>query len=549
MEKKITLLAVNAKYVHSSLSVWYLAQAVSQFSQLEHKVKVVESNINQPDGDILTKVTSTEPDVLGISVYIWNARKVEALLRNIGLHLPNTKLVLGGPEASYNAEYWLLQGADFVIQGEGERSFPLLLDALSASDSSALNAVPGLWRYENGSSIFTQAEEPISTIINPYSRSYWDALDGRIAYLETSRGCPFKCAFCLSGGSRLRFFPLDAAKEQLLRLSQSGAKTIKLVDRTFNCNAERAYALFEYVIGLDTTCCFHFEVAADLFDGKALALLRTATSGRIQLEAGLQSFYQPTLDAVARKTSLEDAESNLKALLDGGNIHIHVDLIAGLPWETLEIFQQSFNRAYSIGAHKLQLGFLKLLHGSRLREQAEDLGLRYRKTPPYEITSSPWLTADDLVTIKQVEHALERIYNSNRFIETVQYALQATGISPFELYHRLGKAASGYKVPLGIYAEQVYDCLCGLPGIDAEDLRDYMICDWLCAMRGNNIPAFLRVQNRQAEQVRVYAEGFLGRKIALYEFAALQSGGVFIDSSVIDPVTGRYRLHRQVEKS
>lgn len=523
MSNKITLLAINAKYVHSSLAVWYLAEAVSQFSCSEYEISVVEATINQPDGDILAQIAATTPDVLGISAYIWNARKLEALLKDIRASLPDATLVLGGPEASYNAAHWLSQGADFVIRGEGERSFPLLLDALA-----------------DGTPVNTQIEAPNDTIINPYTDAYFNALNGRIAYLETSRGCPFQCAFCLSGGSRLRFFPLDEAKEQLYKLSKSGAKTIKLVDRTFNCNADRAYALFEYVIGLDTQCCFHFEVAADLFDERTLSLLRSAPPGRIQLEAGLQSFHEPALNAVARRTSLEKAEQNLNILLDGRNIHIHVDLIAGLPQETLADFRRSFDRAYAIGAHTLQLGFLKLLHGSALREQAEQWGLCYNKEPPYEIISSPWLGAEELDVIRQVEHALQRVYNSGRFAETVRYVLSSTGIAPFELYHTLGKFASGYGVQLDSFAEQCYACFAGLPGASADTLCDRMICDWLCCMRGKNMPSFLRIWDKQAV---AYAERVLGRKIERSEAAVLRTGEyVFIDSDAVDPVTGRYTL-------
>lgn len=541
---KVTLLAINAKFVHSSLAVWYLAEAASQFSSTKHELEVVESTINHSDKDILRQVTETMPDILGISVYIWNAVKVETLIKNIKADLPDTKIILGGPEVSYNVEHWLSQGANFVIQGEGEDSFPMLMDAISAGDDSDLDMIPGLWRCADKTPVSARKAEPANRTIDPYSDKYWDSLDGRIAYIETSRGCPFQCSFCLSGGSRLRFFPLDEAKEQLLRLSQSGAQTVKLVDRTFNCNADRAYELFEYIIGLDTKCCFHFEVAADLFDERSISLLRTAAPGRIQLEAGLQSFYQATLDAVARKTDLKTAEQNLKTLLDAGNIHIHVDLIAGLPLETLTIFKESFNRAYSVGAHMLQVGFLKLLHGSALRAQAKQLGLCYSPEPPYEIISSPWLSPEDIEKIKLTEHALQRIYNSGRFVETVKYVLSLSGIAPFELYYRLGKSSSGYNIALSSYAEQLFDLLCKLPGVHVEELRDHMVCDWLCSVKGRNMPEFMKVSNRQTGQVRAYAEKFLGRKIARCEAAVLKQGGVFIDSSEIDPVTGRCSIYR-----
>lgn len=540
---KVTLLALNAKYVHSSLAVWYLAGAVAQFSRLKHEINVVEATINQPDSEILAQIIAAEPEILGVSTYIWNARKLEALLKEIKHCLPDTKLVLGGPESSYNAKHWLSQGADFVIQGEGERSFPLLLDALE--ENAALDMIPGLWRCYNGKFACTPEKEPGDTVIDPYTQAYFNALNGRIAYLETSRGCPFQCAFCLSGGSHLRFFPLDVSKKKLLKLSQSGTKTIKLVDRTFNCNTDRAYELLEYVIGLDTLCRFHFEVGADLFDERTLSLLRTAPAGRIQLEAGLQSFYEQTLNAVARQTSPEKAERNLRTILDGQNIHVHVDLIAGLPLESLVRFKQGFDRAYALGAHTLQLGFLKLLHGSALRIQAEQWGLQYSAAPPYEILSSPWLSTKDLDTIRQTEHALQRVYNSGRFITTVQYVLSVTGLSPFDLYHKIGAVMEGYGVQLDVYAEQLYRLLCVLPHVDADTLRNNMLCDWLCSTKGKNTPDFLRVPNGRVKRTVEYAERFLDRKIARCEAVVLwNGGGAFVDSNALDPVTGHYALHR-----
>ena len=496
--RNVVLLAINAKYVHSALAVWLLADSVICHTQTPHTVAVVEVTIHQNDSEIASLVAEHTPDVVGISTYIWNAAKLPGLMELLRARLPNTTFVLGGPEASNNADYWLAQGAHFVVQGEGEHQFPTLLDALA-------NEKPFSPHIETTKS---------SNWTDPYHESYIRTLKGKLVYLETSRGCPYQCAFCLSGtnsdagtnsnagtngNAGVRFLPLDMAKKQLHKLANSGVRTVKLVDRTFNCNPARAYALFEYVINIDTHCCFHFEVAADLFDAPTIALLRTAPPGRIQFEAGIQSYFPPTLVAISRKTDTDKADDNIRAILEEGNIHMHVDLIAGLPFETLIQFKESFDRAYKLGAHDLQLGFLKLLHGSRLRKEAQALGIRYHETPPYEIIESPWLSTDDINVLKQAENALRHTYNKNRFMTTLNHVLSISKLRPYDLFHTLGSEALNRSTPLEVYAQQLFNCFNKLPGVQETVLKSHMICDWLAMVRGKNMPAFLRIseQNRK----------------------------------------------------
>ena len=539
---KVTLLAINAKYVHSSLAVWVLRGGVSRYARLPHEVEVVEATINQANDGIADRVADYHPDIVGISVYIWNAGRLPELLRLFRERLPEAVFVLGGPEASHNATYWLDHGADFVLRGEGEHGFPALLDALAAHISP--ESIPSLCWNENGETHTNPEAEATDGWVDPYDDTYMDALNGKIAYIETSRGCPFRCAYCLSGGSGVRFSSLDMAKEQLYRLSQSGAQTIKLVDRTFNCDAGRAYELFAYIIGLKTTCCFHFEVAADLFDERTLSLLAAAPPGRIQLEAGLQSFYPPALKAVSRKTDLVKAEQNIRELLRHKNIHIHLDLIAGLPYETLSHFQDSFDRAYALDAHTLQLGFLKLLHGSALRGQAEALGIRYAEDPPYEIMESPWLSTGDIRILKQTENTLQHTANKGRFLCALRYVLSVSGLGPFALYRALGEAIPNRGMALEEYARQIYDCCVNLVGVDCHQLLECMILDWLGMVKGVNMPPFLRNGDRRRRQVIEAAEKWLGHKIARHEAAVLPSGqGAFVDSANRDPVTGLYLVH------
>ena len=535
---KITLLAINAKYVHSSLAVWYLAGGIRG-----HDISVTEATINQDTNDIVERIVENSPELIGISTYIWNAGKLPDLLEKLRQRLPEAVVVLGGPEASHNAEHWLA-AADYVLGGEAEHTFPVLIDAIDNNMPELLDNISGLCFYKDGKVQVNQRVKPVGEYISPYSDEYYEKLGGRIAYIEASRGCPFSCAYCLSGGSGVRFFPLDEMKQQIDKLTKSGTRTIKFVDRTFNCNAERAHAILEYVIGLDTECCFHIEAAADLFDERTLDILNSAPIGRIQVEIGIQSFNRQTLDIVSRKTNLEKAEMNIRKLLSPQNIHVHVDLIAGLPHETLPIFQESFNRAYAIGAHTLQLGFLKLLHGSKLREQAESLGITYKKEPPYEIISSSWLDEKDLKILKQTENAIQHTYNKGRFLSTLVYVLEVSGLQPFELFRGLGAVAFNHATSLEKYAGQIHSYFSGLLNVDGDELRDRMICDLLGMTKGENMPVFLRSGGQKRKQAMATAARRFGRAVAFHEAAVLSSGKcVYVDRTDKDAVTGLYRLY------
>ena len=530
--------------MHSSLSVWTIAAGIDEFCQTKNIVNVVETTINQNHEDIVDSVIAHEPDVLGISSYIWNAGMLPTILEQLRERHPKTCIVLGGPEASNNPDYWLGLGADFILPGEGEYSFPAFLDEINHGKT-----VSKIYICDK-----SQNEKPV----DPFTETYFNALGSKISYIEASRGCPFKCAFCLSAGETVRYFDIETVKEQIQKLSQSDTHIVKFVDRTFNCNPKRAFELFEYIINMDTACRFHFEVAADLFDERTLHLLESAPKGRIQFEIGLQSFHQPTLDASSRKTNLIKAEKNIKTLLKTQNIHTHIDLIAGLPYETLSNFIVSFNRAYSLNAHTLQLGFLKLLHGSVLREQAETLGIKYNEQPPYEVTSTTWLKAEDLEQLRQTENALQRTYNKGRFLYTIEYVLASQQknpqtcleilpeepLDPFTFFNRLGTAFPNHGTQLEQYVKQIYEFCVELQGVEKELLIDCLVCDWLGMVKGKNSPAFLKNQDSRREQVRIEAETQLGRKIGRHEYAVLSSGkGVFVDSHDFDIVTNLYTLY------
>lgn len=525
---KIILLSVNARYIHAPLAAFALKAGIREFSTVPREVKIIEGTVSGGTARIIEKLVEENPDVIGISAYIWNAAMLPGLIAAIRVRLPCVKIVLGGPEASFNADFWIKTGADFVVCGEGERSFPALLDALDKGEAPARTVL---------------SEDKGFIPPDPCDSEYLAAVKGRLAYIETSRGCPFSCEFCLSGGDSLRFFPLERAKSQIDMLAGAGAKTVKFVDRTFNCDSRRAYELFEHIIRLKTDTCFHFEAAADLFDDRTLKLLASAPKGRIQLEIGLQSFNADSLRESSRKTDIEKAERNIKTLIAAKNIHVHIDLIAGLPHETLESFQNGFDRAYELSAHTLQLGFLKLLHGSGLREKADKLGLIYSQNPPYEIISTRHMSAAELDILKQTENALQKTHNSGRLLSSMDYVLEATGLSAFAFYSWLGDAVSNHGMRFEDYAYLVYEYCCTLSGVDAAVLRDHMVCDLLASIKGRDMPENLRIPDKRLKKAASIASERLGHALRRHEVAMLMTrdAAVFVDSSYRDPVTGLYK--------
>lgn len=554
---KTRICALHSQYVHSALAPWYLKAAADSWCLLPQTVTVWEGTVNQPVEVIQDALMAEKADVLAFSCYIWNMSTIRRLLPELRKRAPETVFLLGGPEASYRAAELLeeLPMVAAVQEGEGERSFAHLLDRLA--QGIPFTDVPGVWSRSEAGEIVHQPAPPVTEDPpSPYATDYLTALKGRIAYLETSRGCPFSCAFCLSGRREgVRFFDLERAKRDIVSLANAGARTIKLVDRTFNCRPDRTYELLSFIMKHEGSSIpvgrrFHFEVAADLFDEKTLTLLNAAPPGLFQLEAGLQSFYPPTLEAVTRKTDVEKLCRHLTRLLAPGNIHVHIDLIAGLPEENLERFAQSFNRAYWLGPHVLQLGFLKLLPGSRLRAQAETLGYRYDPLPPYEFESCPWMDTDGKARLHRLEDVLERLYNSGRFLWTLAYVLKRTGVSPFSFFDGMaqtlfeqGKDTRG--ISLDAYTALTYAYCAGLPGIAPDRLRDIMACDLLVSSRNGRLPPCLQIEDKRLGRVKRelsarHPKGTRRGVAILYSFG--ERAVVTDYETSPDPVTNRYAL-------
>jgi len=434
---KTIITALNSKFIHLSLAPWYLKEACRDISG---EIKVMEFTINDEINSILSLLIAEKADIYAFSCYIWNIEYVIKLSSDIKKVMPKSKIVLGGPEVSFNADE-ILNDHDFidcVISGEGEKPFRHLLEVISQKKEACV--IPGLsFRDENAIQIVNSynVEHSLDDVPFPYTEEMINEAKNKIIYYEASRGCPFSCSYCLSSTcSGVRYLNFERVKSELTWLLKKDIGQIKFVDRTFNANKKRAKEIFKFVIencreGIN----FHFEAAGDLFDDEMLEILQSAPAGLIQFEIGIQSTNPETLLAVNRKTDIDRVFSNIARLLKPGNIHVHVDLIAGLPYETYELFKKSFNDVYNLSAHNLQLGFLKLLKGSGLRKDAEKYGIIYRDYPPYEILSNNFITFDELAKLKNIEEVLERYYNSGRFAESLKYLTGRLYKTPFDFYY------------------------------------------------------------------------------------------------------------------
>ncbi len=495
---KLVIACLNSKYIHASLAPWCLLSGVRAYSALPIEAKVMESTINSDINTFAEQIINENPDIVSFSSYIWNIEKTLELCKILKEKIDCT-IILGGPEVSYRAGNVLENYSfiDFVLSGEGENSFPLFLDTYSNKDD--LKNVSGLSYREKGNIIFVPEEECSETPPSPYNDEFFDNLKGRISYIETSRGCPYRCAFCLSGRcSPLRFFDIEQVKNDILKLAVSGTKTIKFVDRTFNAKAGRAneilkFILLNYGTKIPEGTCFHFEIAGDILKESTMEILSKAPKGVFQLEIGMQSFNEDTLRAINRKTDTKKLIENIKKLISFGNMHIHIDLIAGLTGEDIKSFERSFDIGYSLKANMLQMGFLKLLYGADMRENKEKYPCDFNEKPPYEVTSTPWLSNAEICMLKKCEDALERMYNSGRFLFTLEYLLGECGFTPFKLFMDFGNEIDGNKMSLSDYAIHIYYYFKEFA--DPERLRETLICDLLSSSSALQIPDIFKRKN------------------------------------------------------
>ncbi len=467
------LAAVNAKYIHSNPAIYSLRAFAGE--ELQPFIQLAEYTVNHRMEEILGDLYRRNPDVIGFSCYIWNIAPVKELLLEIPKVLPAARLWLGGPEVSFEAEKLL---ADFpmvegIMLGEGEETFRELLgyyvDRQKREErgdaAQRLEEIPGLMLRSGA----TARREPVDMDRIPFFYAGPGEFENRILYYETGRGCPFRCGYCLSSVDKsVRFRSLDTVRRELQFFLDRRVPQVKLIDRTFNCNRRRAMEIWRYLREHDNGVTnFHFEVAADLMDEEEIRLLQSMRPGLIQLEIGVQTANEDVLreigrsmgaagkgrrqmqgetlwrDAAGEPVSAEAQEDSaarigrvVHALHEGRNIHLHLDLIAGLPLETYESFGNSFNRVYAMRPHQLQLGFLKVLKGTAVRENAGKYGMAYQDRPPYEVLYTRWITYGEILRLKQVEEMVELYYNSGQFTHTLP-VLEREFSSPFGLYEEL----------------------------------------------------------------------------------------------------------------
>ncbi|WP_026675466.1 B12-binding domain-containing radical SAM protein [Alkalihalobacterium bogoriense] len=435
----IVVTTLNAKYIHTCLALRYL----KAYAEPDFSVDIVEYTINDPVMNIVSDLFNRNPDVIGFSCYIWNIEETIKVIEMIKKVKPEITIVLGGPEVSYDTNYWLsrLTNVDFIIVGEGEETFKHLLTELQTTKK--YHMVFGL-AYRKEDEVIMNPPRPklnLEELPSPYRFAEdLPALGKRVTYFETSRGCPFSCQFCLSSIEvGVRYFDMAKVKSDLLFLIHNGAKLIKFVDRTFNIKRDYAMEIFQFLIDNHNGCVFQFEITADIMRPEVLDFLNEhAPKGVFRFEIGVQSTNDATNELVKRKQNFEKLKRTVTMVKEGGKIDQHLDLIAGLPEEDYDSFRNTFNDVFALRPEELQLGFLKMLRGTGLRLRADDHRYIYMDHSPYEILGNNILPFSDIVRIKRVEDVLEKYWNAHRMDHTIEYLVTTVFESPFDFFQQFG---------------------------------------------------------------------------------------------------------------
>ncbi len=429
---KIVLAGINSQYVHLNLAVRYLKKYVEANSDL--KIEIYETNINNQVFNIIKDIYELNPDKIIFSTYIWNKEYVVEIVKELKKVLPNVEIILGGPEVSYKWEKFManMPEVDALLLGEGEK---VILNFLTKKDKKALGVV----YRENGEIIFNGIEPIIENLdIVPFPYEDWELEDRtKIFYYESSRGCPFSCSYCLSSIDKtVRYYSLDRVKKDLKRFLDSPIKLLKFVDRTFNLKKERYMEIWKFLLeNYREGITFHFEINANIFDDETLDFLEKVPKGYFQFEIGVQSINPETMVAIKRNNILDKLAHNVRRI--SRNIHLHLDLIAGLPYETYDIFKGSFNYVYNLKPEMIQLGFLKLLKGTQMYDEVEKYQYKYYSKPPYEVFSNKFISFGELVKLKNLEKMLDYYYNSEKFSYTCDFVIKNNFDSAFTFFEKI----------------------------------------------------------------------------------------------------------------
>lgn len=503
---KILLVACNAKYIHSNLAVYDLQAYASDYA--DHIV-LKEYTINQQKDDIMRDIYLEHPDVVCVSCYIWNLSFVKELMADLIKILPGADFWAGGPEVSYDAEKFLTENSEFkgVMVGEGEETFKELAGHYVEKNPQNLKDMTGIC-YRDGDQIIHNGWRQIMDLSSiPFIYKDLSEFKNRIIYYESSRGCPFSCSYCLSSiDKKLRFRDTETVKKELQFFIDNKVPQVKFVDRTFNCKHDHAMAIWKYINEHDNGVTnFHFEISADLLREEELQEMSTMRPGLIQLEIGVQSTNPDTIKAIHRTMDFEKLKGIVDRIHSFGNIHQHLDLIAGLPYEDYDSFRHSFNDVYALKPQQLQLGFLKVLKGSHMMEMCKEYGIVYKTQEPYEVLSTKWLDYDHVLKLKTVENMVEVYYNSGQFQNTLEY-LEKFFPDAFSIYERLGSfyMEKGYgdvsHTRMRRY-EILLEFLEDVPEISMDQVKDQMVYDLYLRENLKSRPGFARDQKPFERQV------------------------------------------------
>lgn len=532
---KILLVACNAKYIHSNLAVYDLQAYASDYA--DHIV-LKEYTINQQKDDIMRDIYLEHPDVVCVSCYIWNLSFVKELMADLIKILPGADFWVGGPEVSYDAEKFLTENSEFkgVMVGEGEETFKELAGYYVEKNPQNLKDMTGICYRDKDQIIHNGWRQIMDLSSIPFIYKDLSEFKNRIIYYESSRGCPFSCSYCLSSiDKKLRFRDTETVKKELQFFIDNKVPQVKFVDRTFNCKHDHAIAIWKYINEHDNGVTnFHFEISADLLREEELQEMSTMRPGLIQLEIGVQSTNPDTIKAIHRTMDFEKLKGIVDRIHSFGNIHQHLDLIAGLPYEDYDSFRHSFNDVYALKPQQLQLGFLKVLKGSHMMEMCREYGIVYKTQEPYEVLSTKWLDYDHVLKLKTVENMVEVYYNSGQFQNTLEY-LEKFFPDAFSIYERLGSfyMEKGYgdvsHTRMRRY-EILLEFLEDVPEISMDQVKDQMVYDLYLRENLKSCPGFARDQKpferqiwdfRKREKVakNAHVEVFTDGTVLLFDYA------------------------------
>lgn len=538
---KIILAACNAKYIHSNLAVYDLQAYARQYQQ---HILLKEYTINQQKDEIMKDLYEEKPDVICFSCYIWNISFVKELAEDLKKVLPSVPFWAGGPEVSFDAEAFLAANPAFdgVMVGEGEETF-LELAGYYVDHRKSLEQIRGIAFRKENQVLHNGWREIMDLSKVPFPYKDLQDFDHRIIYYESSRGCPFSCSYCLSSvDKKLRFRSLDLVRKELQFFLDHKVPQVKFVDRTFNCKHDHAMAIWKYIVEHDNGVTnFHFEIAADLLREEELELMATMRPGLIQLEIGVQSTNLQTLEAIRRKTDFSRICQIVERIHSFGNIHQHLDLIAGLPYEDYDSFHHSFNDVYALRPQQFQLGFLKVLKGSLMKQMEKEYGIVHKEKEPYEVLSTNWITYEDVLNLKKVENMVEVYYNSGQFENSLKY-VETLFPDSFTMYEALGR----------FYEQKGYDCIShnrlrryeillefieSLKQGDVQKGADALVLDLYLREKLKSRPSFAKDQKAEEKKIWAYRKQENVPKTA--HIQVFWDGRVLLfDYEKKDPLTG-----------